>query len=204
MRSHRSSPYDRELKPNAKIRDELNVCIPFGIISSIAAVYTYADHCSQEILNYAPSQPLTSEEKDLIWKFRFYLTRDKRGLTKFLKSVTWRDPSEVKQAVEELLPQWTEIDVDDALELLGPNTVDSRVRAYAVKQLSRADDDVSVITITSSGSPRIDDDTTSRSFYCICYNLCRLSSSRVQLAINGRHDRLQVPSRMMIVAWPTF
>lgn len=96
----------------------------------------------KEILNYAPSQPLTSEEKDLIWKFRFYLTRDKRGLTKFLKSVTWRDPSEVKQAVEELLPQWTEIDIDDALELLGPNTVDSRVRAYAVKQLSRADDDV--------------------------------------------------------------
>ncbi|KAI0806054.1 atypical/PIKK/PI3K protein kinase [Irpex lacteus] len=118
VRSHRSSPYDRELKPNAKIRDELD-----------------------DILNYAPSQPLTSEEKDLIWKFRFYLTRDKRGLTKFLKSVTWRDPSEVKQAVEELLPQWTEIDIDDALELLGPGTVDSRVRAYAVKQLSRADDE---------------------------------------------------------------
>ncbi|CAL1715935.1 unnamed protein product [Somion occarium] len=118
VRSHRSSPYDRELKPNAKIRDELN-----------------------EIMNYAPSQPLTSEEKDIIWKFRFYLTRDKRGLTKFLKSVTWRDPSEVKQAVEELLPQWTEIDIDDALELLGPGTVDSRVRAFAVKQLDRADDE---------------------------------------------------------------
>ncbi|THH27396.1 hypothetical protein EUX98_g6791 [Antrodiella citrinella] len=119
VRSHRSSPYDRELKPNAKIRDELS-----------------------EILNYAPSQPLKSEEKDLIWKFRFYLTRDRRGLTKFLKSVTWRDPSEVKQAVEELLPQWTEIDIDDALELLGPGTVDSRVRAFAVKQLNRADDDL--------------------------------------------------------------
>ena len=118
IRSHRSSPHDRGLKPNAKIRDEL-----------------------AKILNYAPSQPLTSEEKDQIWKFRFYLSRDKRGLTKFLKSVTWRDPSEVKQAVEELLPQWTEIDIDDALELLGPGTVDSRVRAYAVKQLSRADDD---------------------------------------------------------------
>ncbi|EAU85589.2 atypical/PIKK/PI3K protein kinase [Coprinopsis cinerea okayama7 len=118
VRSHRSSPYDRELKPNAKIRDELT-----------------------HILNYSPSQQLTSEEKDLIWKFRFYLARDKRGLTKFLKSVTWRDSSEVKQAVEELLPQWTEIDTDDALELLGPSTVDSRVRAFAVKQLSRADDD---------------------------------------------------------------
>ncbi|KAH6909088.1 atypical/PIKK/PI3K protein kinase [Coprinopsis sp. MPI-PUGE-AT-0042] len=118
VRSHRSSPYDRELKPNAKIRDELT-----------------------HILSYSPSQPLTSEEKDLIWKFRFYLARDKRGLTKFLKSVTWRDSSEVKQAVEELLPQWTEIDTDDALELLGPGTLDSRVRAFAVKQLSRADDD---------------------------------------------------------------
>ncbi|KAG9315154.1 putative atypical/PIKK/PI3K protein kinase [Chiua virens] len=118
VRSHRSSPYDRELKPNAKIRDELG-----------------------EILSYPPSQPLTSEEKDLIWKFRFYLARDKRGLTKFLKSVTWRDPSEVKQAVEELLPMWTEVDTDDALELLGPNTVDSRVRAFAVRQLNRADDD---------------------------------------------------------------
>ncbi|KAF5370481.1 hypothetical protein D9615_009736 [Tricholomella constricta] len=118
VRSHRSSPYDRELKPNAKIRDELG-----------------------EILNYSPSQPLNSEEKDLIWKFRFYLVRDKRGLTKFLKSVTWRDSAEVKQAVEELLPQWTEIDTDDALELLGPGTVDSRVRAFAVKQLTGADDD---------------------------------------------------------------
>ncbi|KAG1885374.1 phosphoinositide 3-kinase family, accessory domain-containing protein, partial [Suillus subluteus] len=79
VRSHRSSPYElRELKPNAKIRDEL-----------------------KEILNYASSQPLNSEEKDLIWKLRFYLARDKRRLTKFLKSVTWRDPSEVKQVLEE-------------------------------------------------------------------------------------------------------
>lgn len=80
-----------------------------------------------------------------MWKFRFYLTRDRRGLTKFLKSVTWRDPSEVKQAVEELLPQWTEIDMDDALELLGPGTVDSRVRAFAVKQLNRAEDEVCIL-----------------------------------------------------------
>ncbi|KAH9930146.1 atypical/PIKK/PI3K protein kinase [Fomitopsis serialis] len=153
VRSHRSSPYDRELKPNAKIRDELSV----------------------RNLNYAPSQPLTSEEKDLIWKFRFYLTRDKRGLTKFLKSVTWRDPSEVKQAVEELLPQWTEIDTDDALELLGPNTVDSRVRAFAVKQLSRADDDELLLYLlqlvqalkfeSAAGDQRSSRSTTSNRFH---------------------------------------
>ena len=139
VRSHRSSPWDRELKPNAKLRDELGV--------RVVHAYSFCDVLTlfllQQILNYAPSQPLTSEEKDLIWKFRFYLARDKRGLTKFLKSVTWRDSSEVKQAVEELLPHWTEIDTDDALELLGPSTVDSRVRAFAVRQLSRADDDVS-------------------------------------------------------------
>lgn len=58
----------------------------------------------------------------------------------------------MKQAVEELLPQWTEIDTDDALELLGPGTVDSRVRAFAVKQLSRADDDVSFDILSSYAS----------------------------------------------------
>lgn len=30
VRSHRSSPYDRELKPNAKIRDELGVSVKFS------------------------------------------------------------------------------------------------------------------------------------------------------------------------------
>jgi phosphoinositide 3-kinase-like protein len=52
---------------------------------------------------------------------------------------------EVKQAVEELLPMWTEIDTDDALELLGPGIVDSRVRAFAVRQLARADDDARIV-----------------------------------------------------------
>lgn len=67
------------------------------------------------------------------------------ALTKFLKSVSWTDPSEVKQAVEVLLPMWTDVEMVDALELLGPGFVDGRVRAYAVKQLGRADDDVSAL-----------------------------------------------------------
>lgn len=32
--------------------------------------------------------------------------------------------------------------MDDALELLGPGYEDGRVRAFAVKQLARADDEV--------------------------------------------------------------
>ncbi|CED84076.1 atypical pikk pi3k protein kinase [Phaffia rhodozyma] len=118
VRSHRSGPLDRELKPNAKIRDELN-----------------------SILNYPPTSLLLPEEKDLIWKYRFYLSRSKKALTKFLKSVTWTDPSEVKQAVETLLPLWTGIEMEDAIELLGPGFLDGRVRRYAVGELARAGDE---------------------------------------------------------------
>jgi len=43
VRSHRSSPYDRELKPNAKIRDELAVCFQcapvFSSFSSLSSGY---------------------------------------------------------------------------------------------------------------------------------------------------------------------
>lgn len=117
VRSHRTGVLDRDLKPNAKIRDELNT-----------------------IMAYGPTQELNPEEKDLIWKFRHHLTREKRALTKFVKSVSWNDPSEARQAVQ-MLPRWTEIDVDDALELLGPTFDNPAVRAYAVDRLRKADDD---------------------------------------------------------------
>ncbi|KAL1971014.1 hypothetical protein VTN77DRAFT_2848 [Rasamsonia byssochlamydoides] len=117
VRSHRTGIMDRDLKPNPKIRDELNV-----------------------IMSYGPTQELSAEEKDLIWRFRYYLTRDKRALTKFVKSVNWRDVGEARQAVE-ILPKWTEIDVDDALELLGPTFDNAAVRAYAVDRLRKAGDD---------------------------------------------------------------
>lgn len=117
VRSHRTGIMDRDLKPNPKIRDELNV-----------------------ILSYEPTQDLTAEEKDVVWRFRYYLTREKRALTKFVKSVNWRDAGEAHQAVE-ILPKWTEIDVDDALELLGPTFDNSAVRSYAVDRLRKADDE---------------------------------------------------------------
>ncbi|KAG0189301.1 Phosphatidylinositol (PI) 3-kinase [Apophysomyces sp. BC1034] len=117
VRSHRNGPLDRDLKPNPKIRDDLN-----------------------SIMSYPPTQMLTAEEKDLVWKFRFYLTRDKRALTKFLKCVVWTDPTEVRQSVD-ILPLWVDIDVDDALELLGKEFENRAVRSYAVNQLRKADDD---------------------------------------------------------------
>lgn len=117
VRSHRTGVLDRDLKPNAKIRDELNT-----------------------IVSYGPTQELNAEEKDLVWKFRHHLTRDKRALTKFVKSVAWQDQIEARQAVQ-LLPKWTDIDVDDALELLGPTFDNPAVRAYAVDRLRESDDD---------------------------------------------------------------
>ncbi|KAF2763513.1 phosphoinositide 3-kinase [Pseudovirgaria hyperparasitica] len=117
IRSHRTGALDRDLKPNAKIRDELNV-----------------------IMAYGPTHELISDEKDLVWKFRHHLTRDKRALTKFVKSVAWNDQNEARQAVQ-MLPKWTEIAVDDALELLGPSFTNPAVRAYAVDRLKKSDDD---------------------------------------------------------------
>jgi phosphatidylinositol 3-kinase len=116
-RSHRTGVLDRDLKPNAKVRDELNI-----------------------IMAYGPTQELNGDEKDLIWKFRHHLTRDRRALTKFIKSVNWQDQSEARQAVQ-ILPKWTAIDVDDALELLGPTFDNPAVRAYAVDRLRKADDE---------------------------------------------------------------
>ncbi|KAI0837959.1 phosphatidylinositol 3-kinase [Hypoxylon sp. FL0890] len=113
---HRHGILDKDLRPNAKVRDELNM-----------------------IMSYSPTHVLSPEEKDLVWKFRYHLTKDKRALTKFVKSVNWQDQSESKQAIQ-VLGKWTDIDVDDALELLGPTFDNRTVRAYAVDRLRKADD----------------------------------------------------------------
>lgn len=42
----------------------------------------------QKILRYPPTQNLTTEEKDLLWKFRFYLTRDKKVQLSYFAIIT--------------------------------------------------------------------------------------------------------------------
>ncbi|KAK2075005.1 hypothetical protein P8C59_009168 [Phyllachora maydis] len=113
---HRHGVLDKDLKPNAAVRDELAT-----------------------IMAYSPTHVLLPEEKDLVWKFRYHLTREKKALTKFVKSVNWADAAESKQAVQ-VLARWTDMDVDDALELLGPSFDHSAVRAFAVNRLRKADD----------------------------------------------------------------
>uniref|UniRef100_A0A8C9TVK9 Phosphatidylinositol 3-kinase catalytic subunit type 3 n=1 Tax=Scleropages formosus TaxID=113540 RepID=A0A8C9TVK9_SCLFO len=116
-RSLRSGPSDHDLKPNATTRDQLNI-----------------------IVSYPPTKQLSSEEQDLVWKFRYYLTTQEKALTKFLKCVNWALPQEAKQALE-LLGKWRPMDVEDSLELLSSQFTNPTVRRYAVARLQQADDE---------------------------------------------------------------
>lgn len=106
----------RDMRPTAKVRDEL-----------------------ERIITYSPVHELSSDDKILLWKYRYHLTKRKNALTKFVKSVSWDDEIEAKQAIE-VLQLWADIDVADALELLGPEVKNAQVRAYAVDRLRTAAD----------------------------------------------------------------
>ena len=109
---------DTELKPDtAAIRNQLN-----------------------KISDYLPTQGLTTEEQDLVWKYRFYLAANKRALTKFVKCINWKNGNEAERALEHIVKKWVPIDVSDALELLGPMYHYSGLRQYAVNRLSQASD----------------------------------------------------------------
>uniref|UniRef100_A0A8D8XPF3 Phosphatidylinositol 3-kinase catalytic subunit type 3 n=1 Tax=Cacopsylla melanoneura TaxID=428564 RepID=A0A8D8XPF3_9HEMI len=116
-RSERSGISDKDAKPNATVRDTLNT-----------------------IISYPPSHVLTSEEQDLIWKFRFYLSNQKKALTKFLQCVNWELHAEARQALD-LLEEWAPMDVEDSLQLLSPAFKHPSVRRYAVTRLQQASDE---------------------------------------------------------------
>lgn len=116
-RSLRSGVSDKDAKPNAKVRDTLNA-----------------------IVNYPPNKPMTAEEQDLIWQFRFYLRNQKKASVKFLECVNWKVAGEARQALD-LLGQWAPMDVEDALRLLSPSFQHSSVRRYAVARLQQASDE---------------------------------------------------------------
>ncbi|CAB0016862.1 unnamed protein product [Nesidiocoris tenuis] len=108
-RSLRSGISDKDIKPNSTVRDILHT-----------------------IVSYPPTQILTTEEQDLVWKHRFYLSSNKKALTKFLKCVNWSLSGEVRQALH-LLHSWSPMDVDDALQLLSPAFVHPSVRRTKFK-----------------------------------------------------------------------
>jgi phosphatidylinositol 3-kinase len=50
----------------------------------------------------------------------FYLSANKKALAKFVKCVSWNVASEAMLALD-LIIKWAPMDVEDALELLGPS-----------------------------------------------------------------------------------
>ncbi|KAK0088858.1 hypothetical protein PV325_010455 [Microctonus aethiopoides] len=116
-RSLRSGGNTREVKPTSSVRDALNT-----------------------IVSYPPTTALSTEEQDLIWKFRYYLSTQKKALTKFVKCVNWKVAGEERQALE-MLSMWAPPDPEDALELLGPAFNHPSVRRYAISRLNQALDD---------------------------------------------------------------
>ncbi|CAI5438733.1 unnamed protein product [Caenorhabditis angaria] len=105
---------DRQLKPNKQAKDRL-----------------------ETIMKLPSSQQLTREQRDLVWKFRYYLKEDRKALNKFLRSVNWDQPQE-EQAALALMNDWALIEAEDALELLSPAFTHKSVRAYAVSRLLNA------------------------------------------------------------------
>lgn len=135
-----TSLVDRELKPTPHIRDEL-----------------------WNILKMPSSAILTDNQKKLLWKFRFYFSKNslsddpnsvtaplqttRHFLTKFLKCFNWENEFELDQTFTEILPHWTvdKIEIGDALELLSNNfnpynlTAALRRRLIATKNTTSKD-----------------------------------------------------------------
>ncbi|KAM9947807.1 hypothetical protein ACTFIW_008177 [Dictyostelium discoideum] len=96
-----------------------------------------------DILKQPPNTKVTSKEALLIWRFRYYLTNNKKALTKFLRCVEWSESHQKNEALS-IMPKWDPIDIADSLELLSSafthkNTI--MVRRYAVEILKKADDE---------------------------------------------------------------
>lgn len=107
----------RDLKPNAKLRDHI-----------------------MSIVNLPPTHVLSTDEKSLIWHYRYYLMQNKAALPKFLQSVSWQSKQEMEEALD-LLYKWQPLDPADALELLSPTFKEPKVRAYAISRLQCAEND---------------------------------------------------------------
>ena len=114
-RSLLSAGFARELKPDAAERRKL-----------------------QELVQKPPTYLPREEERELLWKFRYSLTKEKRALTKLLKCVDWGDAREVQQAHTLVHAEWIAVEeVQDLLELLSFAFVDAApwVREFAVAAL---------------------------------------------------------------------
>jgi hypothetical protein len=69
------------------------------------------------ILSKPHFESITNDQKFLIWKYRYFLSKRKDALPKFLHSVNWAYEKEGKEALN-LMAKWDPIDYEDALHLI--------------------------------------------------------------------------------------
>lgn len=104
-----NSIIDKDLKPSPQLRDEL-----------------------LKILLKPSNAELTDNEKNLMWRFRYYFSKNNSNdsttkasrsfLPKFLKSINWENDYELDHTFKEILPLYWSVEnlqIGDALELLG-------------------------------------------------------------------------------------
>ena len=87
-----------------------------------------------------PAELLQPEDKALIWKHRASLTEHKHALLLMFKSIDWGNQRHVKQLLDIVL-LWPDVDLGDALELLGEAYVVSDVQQLSVRSLKALPDD---------------------------------------------------------------
>ncbi|KAM3722127.1 Phosphatidylinositol 3-kinase catalytic subunit type [Dirofilaria immitis] len=112
--SSRAGLIERELKPNASAR-----------------VYL------ERIIQSPPTHTITTEERDLIWKFRYFLRNNRKALLKFVRLVPWHKSEEAAYGLL-LVNDWSPLEASDALELLSPTFRHIELRRYAVSRLSHS------------------------------------------------------------------
>lgn len=157
-----NSILDKELKPTPELRDEL-----------------------LHILVKPSNAELSDNEKNLIWKFRYYFSKNnsvndpsnksvKSFLPKFLKSINWENDYELDHTFKEIIPYYWSVDklqIGDALDLLGdyfnPYTLGKPV----------FQEDLTTITSPSKDSKLKDDE---KQFLKIFNNVCYLRKMAVE------------------------
>jgi len=102
--------------------------------SSLVCTNSMTESRLNVVINADPLEPLSQEDKMLIWGNRVYLATNPLALSKFLLSVRWDDPMQVREA-HRMLRIWAKPSPLVALELLDAKFPDPIVRDYGTSCL---------------------------------------------------------------------
>ena len=96
----------------------------------------------QKLITRDLLQPYSDEEKQYIWRHRDYLSKLPYAFTAFLRCVDWRDSRQRSEAYD-YMEKWNingVIQLEDMLELLSYEFMDTYVREYCVMRIAEMHD----------------------------------------------------------------